>query len=174
MDSSDYEEYVAHGIYWPVSIGGLRCSLERGTKVSPSSNTAELNSLQHERPSPGVLHASRIAPVPNDFEASTSALGLRLRLQDGREVVTAVTHAFVKKNHVPLPTTIHPTHLIHQLKFSLAQTRIVGYLTRQPAVVWCINKFHDVNPIGKEIYLGRTSSLVSYTTMIPNLLRRLY
>ncbi|RPA78297.1 hypothetical protein BJ508DRAFT_378403 [Ascobolus immersus RN42] len=153
MPKADYDNYLEFGTYWPDTIGGLRCSLERQTLITPSSSSGS------------VAVGARAGALKSDkFYAATSALGVRLVLPDGRDVLTAATHGFVRMNVYPHPTSRNPINILRKLGHSLALTSAANYLARQPAVAWCVNQVADVYPVGKSVYFGLSTHLIGKIT----------
>lgn len=101
-----------------------------------------------------------VSEAKESFE-SLSALGLRLKMRDGREVITAVTHGFV---HRPerAPILLRVAEWILRAKEAITRFRTIKPSANIPAQVTMRAEVAGNSPLGKEVWLSGTDQRVSY------------
>jgi hypothetical protein len=107
------------------------------------------------------------APTSNEFMATSTCLGLRIRLPGAKEdAITTATHG-----HVTLPTGLPwkaPEQTWNRIAFEARAIRIavatsspVVRLASLPAISWALSFRKAYSPLGRTVFLAGTDRIVS-------------
>jgi len=101
-----------------------------------------------------------LSSIPNDGDAGYSFVGLRLRLLNGDEVLTAITHGFVNYRKMSAKIDNRTLSEIYKLiKIKLSTLNPVKLLQPQPSKVMARQKLAN-SPIGVKVFQSDTNICV--------------
>ena len=113
--------------------------------------------MDNREPSGTTIHSGQAVTNRHTALASTCAMGLKVKLPDGTEGITTVTHGFVKLNGSMRNLKLGLFEWYTRIKKALSSFR---YPCRLPFPTYIATKTSLLtnNPLGKEVFLLRICS----------------
>jgi hypothetical protein len=140
---------------WIMEVGGLRTVYDE-YRLEPSADT--------------VTSGMEVSEKPNSLYGQ-GCLGLRVRMSDGKEAITTVTHGFVR-NPQRSRMTIMLSEWILRAKSALLRFRRPP-LQSETSAIRVVQSSSKNSPIGKEVWLATEQKRVRlFSFLFPCLLLR--
>lgn len=117
--------------------------------------------INEATPITATTRAGYAVSVARESFDSLGALGLRLKMQDGLEVITTVTHGFVNRPE-RAPILLRVADWLLRAKGAITRFRTVKPSETFPAQATIRAQVTGNSPLGKEVWLAGTDQRVSY------------